>query len=155
MAVTIAQICDALESVLSTATGMSVSESYDELSEGIGAADLPLIQVYWQDLMMDPSGGTDRTTFQAVIRHKRMTFHVDLYAAQRAQLDENMKSLVDMTDALLDVFEVQNTKPYFALAGIKAWQLQGATRAIFEYTSGPMGAVHYLGVRFVLTIHVY
>lgn len=155
-AITIAQICDAIETTLAAASGMNRTQSYDELTEGISAGDLPLLQVYWERLgPMDPSGGTDRLTYQGVVRHKLLTFHADVYAAQRSHIDEDMKKVVNCADAMLDVLEQQNVKPYFGLAGIKAWQLESAAKGAFEYTSGPRGGVLYMGVRFILVIHVF
>jgi len=152
--ITIAQICDAIESTLSAATGINITQSYDELGEGLNAADLPLLQVYWETLIMDPGAETDRTTFQAGVRQKLFTFHADIYAAPLAHLAQNMETLVDVVDNMLAVLELQNTKPYFLLEGIKAFHLDEARRVVFEYTAGTM-PVRYIGARFILSIWVY
>lgn len=152
--ITIAQICDAIESTLSAATGINTTQSYDELGEGLNAADLPLLQVYWETLIVDPSAETDRATFQAGMREKLFTFNVNVYAAPLAHLAQNMESLVDITDDVLAVLELQNTKPYFGLDGIKAWHLNEARRVVFEYTAS-VSPVRYVGPQFVLAIWVY
>lgn len=148
--ITLGAICDAIENTLSGATGITRSQSFDELGEGLPAGDLPLLQVYWESLGMDPSGETDRTTFQGGIRMKRHTFHADVYAAQRSHLKEDMEAVVNAADAILDVLEAQDTKPYFGLAGIKAWQLEAATRGVTQYAQS-----EYMMVRFILSIWVY
>jgi hypothetical protein len=148
--VTIAQICDAIESTLSTASGINTTQSYDELGEGLNAADLPLIQVYWEDLSMDPTGATDRTTFGAGVRQKQITVHADVYAAQRSFLWEDMQKTVDAMDNVLAVLEVQNTVPYFGEDGIRSWQLVSALRGTFPYSQA-----QYMGARFILTVWVY
>lgn len=150
MAVTIAQICDAIETTLSAATGITTGQSYDELSEGLPAADLPLIQVYWEALAMDPTGGTDRGTFQAGRRQKLITIYVDLFASQRSHVGEDNAAVVAAVDALLDVLEAQDTKDYFSRTGIKAWQLEECRRGVFPYSQAT-----YVGARFTLSIWVY
>jgi hypothetical protein len=165
--VTIGEICDAIESTLSAAVGINRTESYDELTEGINNADCPLLQVYWESFGMDPSGSTDRSSFggrggveNSPLRQKPIVIHVDLYASRRNHLAQNMKAVVDATDAILNVFEQQDVKPYFGLLddgggdAIKAWSLDDARRVIFQYGDGA-GQVNYSGARFILTIHVY
>lgn len=151
MAITIGEICDAIESTVSAAAGVTRSQSYDELTEGLPAGDLPTLQVYWQALSpMDPEGQTDRYAYQGAVRMKRLIFHIDGYAAQRSHLAQDNKAVVDLADAILDVLEEQDTKPYFGLAGIKAWQLESATRGAYPYAQAL-----YLGVKFVLVVWVY
>ena len=150
MAITLGEICDAIESTLSAATGMNRTQSYDEITEGINAGDCPLMQVYWESLVMDPSGGTDRTSFQGGIRQKQITIHVDIYASQRGNIKDDMKRTVDIVDTVLDVFEVQNKKPYFSLDGIQAFKVDSATRTLFNYAG-----VDFAGARFILSIWVY
>lgn len=150
MAVTIGEVCDAIETTLATASGINTTQSYDELAEGLNAADLPLIQVYWQDLMMDPTGGTDRTTFQAGVRQKQVTIYADVYAAQRSFLWQDMKAVVDAVDNILVVLESQNTVPYFGEAGIRSWQLESARRASIQYSEA-----WYVVARFSFTVWIY
>lgn len=150
MAITIAQICDAIEAVVKSVATVTRTQSYDELSEGINSADTPLAQVYWQSLSMSPPGGTDRRTFGAGIRNKQLTIHIDLYGAQRAHMGEAMASMLETFDDILTALEAQDVKPYFALDGIKAWALTSAERVTFEYGGG-----QYVGCRAILTVWVY
>ncbi len=150
--ITIAEVCDAIESTLSTATGIERSQSYDELTEGIAAADCPLLQVYWESFAMDPTGGTDRKTFGAGVRSKPFVVHADIYASRRHQLAQDNKRLIEIVDAVLDVLEEQDKKPYFGFEGIKSWSLDGATRTLFLY---PDETNKFVGARFILTIWAY
>jgi len=155
MSVTIAQICDAIEAVVGSVATVTRSQSYDELTEGINSADMPLVQVYWEDLGMAPPGGTDRTTFKAERRNKEFHFNVDVYAQQRAHIGEDMKVLVDVFDDILPALESQDKKPYFDLLAddgtpaIKAWALT-ARRVTFEYAEA-----NYVGCRAILTVWVF
>ena len=149
MAVTIAQICDAIKGVIGGLTEVTRSQSYNELTEGVNAGDTPLVQVYWQAMAMAPPGRTDRTTFGAGIRNKELTFHVDVYAQQRAHIGEDMASLVTVFDAILTALEAQDQKPYFGLDGLKAFSVT-AQRVTFDY-----GGAQYVGCRAILTVWVY
>lgn len=146
--ITLGEICDAVATTLNVAPIVR-KESYNELTEGLNAADLPLIQAYWESITCDPSGGTDRTTFQAGRRQKQVVIHLDVYGAQRAHLGQDMHTLTDTVDALIDQLETQNTKPYFGNSGIQAFSWT-VTRTIFTYAMA-----QYLGARFVIQILVY
>jgi len=148
MSITLAQICDAIESTLDNSTTLTRSQSYDELTEGIH--DTPLLQVYPQSGVQDPDGTTDRTTFSAVVRQTEIVIHADYYAAERgASIGEEMSRLVDGIDAMTEIFEGQDQKPYFGLEGIKAfaWRWE---RVTFDY-----GGVSYVGARFFITLRVF
>ena len=149
MAVTLGQILNAIEATLATATTVNRSESYDELTEGIH--DFPMLQVYPEAGTQDPGGGTDRTTFRGGVRQTEFTIHVDYYARQRSHIGEDMSALVDGIDALQNVFEAQDTKSYFGLAGIRAFKWSWS-RAVFTYGDPN---VSYMGARFVLTIRIF
>ena len=147
--ITLAQILDAIEGALSAAPTLARSMSYDELTEGIN--DTPLLQVYPEAGDQDPTTATDRTTFTAKVRQTNLTINCDYYAQQRKHIGEDMAALVDGIDAMTDIFEAQDTKPYFGLVGIKAfhWSWQ---RVIFNY--GDLN-INYVGARFTLTIRVF
>lgn len=149
MAITIAQICDAIEETLGAATGITRSESYDELTEGIH--DLPMLQVYPENGNQDAFTSTDRTTFRGGVRQTSLMIHADLYAQQRAHIGEDMKKLVDSIDAITDVFEAQDTKPYFGLDGIKAFRWRWE-RVTFVY-GDPQS--NYVGARFFIEVRVF
>jgi hypothetical protein len=149
--ITIAAINDAIATTLYTATGMRRKQSYDELTESLQPADLPLLQVYFESITCDPSGATDRTTFQAGVRHKVLTFHADVYGKIRGSgIGEEMKAALDICDAIVDVLENQDTN-YFGLGldDVRAFSWE-ANRAAFNY-----GKHTYIGFRFIITVHVY
>ena len=149
MSITIAQICDAIASTLSAATTTPRTQSYDELTEGVN--DVPMLQVYPENGNQDPSGNTDRTTFKAGVRQTMLTIHADYYAHQRVHIGEDMAALVSGIDALTDIFEAQDTKPYFGLEGIQAfsWSWQ---RVTFQYGDPQYS---YVGARFIINVRVF
>jgi hypothetical protein len=146
---TLAQITDAIEATLSTATGIAFSQSYSELTEDV--VDFPLLQVYPEGGQQDPSGNADRSTFRAAVRQTIFTIHADLYACQRAHVGQNMATLLPLIEALTTVIEAQDTKPYFGLDGIKAfsWSWQ---RVILVYGSTQAS---YVGARFIFEIRTF
>jgi hypothetical protein len=151
MAITIGAINNALTTTLFTATGLRRRQSYSELTESLQPADLPLLQVYFESISCDPSGATDRTSFQAAIRHKVLTFHADVYGKQRGpSIGEEMEAAIDACNAIVDVLETQNTD-YFGLGtdNIRAFSWE-ANRAVFNY-----GKHNYIGFRFIIIVHVY
>ena len=148
---TIAEICDAIDTTLGAATGISRSQSYDELTEGVHAGDLPLLQIYPDSGEADIESGTDRSTFRAGIRQTQFIIVADLYARQRSHIGEDMHALVDSIDAIIAVLEAQDTKDYFGQDGIQAfrWRFE---RVTFMY-GDPQ--IPYVGARFYLTIRVF
>lgn len=146
---TLAQICNAIESTLGAATGMEATQSYDELTEGVGSADTPMLQVYPDSGDCDASGSTDRTTFRGGKRQKHVTIHADLLARQRSHLAEDMEVSIDMIDAIIDIFEQQDTKPYFGQDGIKAFSWRWE-RVEYEYSGAKLA-----GARFYIAIWIY
>lgn len=150
MAITLAQICDAVTTTLGEATGLDFTQSYDELTEGMN--DTPTLQVYPQSLNQDPTtAGTDRTTFQAGVRQTNIVIHADLYAVRRSHIGENMGALLPLIDAIVTILEAQDTKPYFGLVGLKAFTWSGE-RLNFDYGDP---AQTYVGMRFTLTFRVF
>ena len=149
MSVTIASICDAIESTLGAATGITRSQSYDELGESI--QDVPLIQVYPEMLRGNATGETDRSSFRGTIRQTEVVIITDLYARQRSHMGEDMKALVNEIDAIIDVIEAQDTKPYFSEDGIKAFNWRGE-RVTFVYGDNQLP---FVGMRFYFTIRIF
>lgn len=149
MAVTLTEICDGIEAVLSTAIGMQSSTSYDEMTEGIPAMDCPRIEVYPEAGSSDPSGRTDRTTFNACIQQVAVVVHADLYARQRSQLGEDVAAYVGLTDAIIDVLQSQQTPPFFGVVGIKAFNW-GWRKAVFRRADA-----RFVGARFVINCKIF
>ena len=145
----IGDICDGIEALLSTAIGVRSSTSFDELTEGIPSFDCPRVEVYWDQSVCDPSGGTDRTTFNACVQQSVITIFADLYARQRSQMGEDMKAVVDLVDAIIPVLQAQQKPPFFGIAGIRAinWS---AKRKVFIRAKGK-----YVGARFTIKCRVF
>lgn len=149
MTTTIAQACKAIADTLSAATGLTYIQNYDTLKDGM--QDWPTLQVYWDDLIQDPTGNADRSTFQAGVRDTVVTILADLYAQQRAHLGEDMAALIPLVDAIRAEFEKQDTKDYFSQHGMQAFQWQ-ARRVTFTYGDP---AVSYIGARFTITVRLF
>ena len=149
MAITLSEICDGLEGVLSAAIGVQSSTSYDELTEGVPAMDCPRIEVYPDAGVCDPSGNTDRFTFSACTQMTVVTIFADLYARQRSQLGEDMKATIEMIDSIIDVLQTQEKPPFFGLKGIKAfsWRWKRSTFRRAE--------ARFVGARFTLSCKVF
>lgn len=147
--ITIAQMVDAVELTLSAALTTGVSQSYDGLTEGVN--DLPTLQVYWESCNQDAQTGTNMSTFQGGTKQTSTVIHADYYARQRSQIGEDMKALVDGTDAIIEVLERQNKSPFFDLGGIKNFKWS-ASRVIFTYADEQ---IKYMGARFIIELRTY
>lgn len=149
--VTEAQVCNAIESTLATATGINVTQSYNELTEGIH--DENLLQVYPESGEVSAVSNTDRRTFgsSSVVpkRHDESIYHVDYYATQRSNIGDDMAKLVPGITAIKAKLNEQNGKPYFGLSGIKSFKWRWE-RVVWDY-----GGVSYIGARFYLTITIF
>jgi hypothetical protein len=149
MAVTLMQICDGIEGVLSAAIGVQSSTSFDELTEGVPAMDCPRVEVYPDAGVCDPSGNTDRLTFNACMQMTVVTIFADLYARQRSQLGEDMKATTEMIDSLIDVLQTQERPPFFGLKGIKAFSWRWK-RHMFRRADA-----QFVGARFTILCKIY
>lgn len=152
--VSISDICDGIANTFAADIDITTVQSYNQLTESINRADLPLIQVYWESIQWDTTGNTDRTTFGGGVRSKLLTIHVDLYAAPRSHLNENMGDLVYQIDSVVAVLEGENAPPFFGVDGIKNIDIASIDRVVFEYTSGA-SPVWYMGARIVLSMRIY
>ena len=152
--VTISAICDGIAATFAADVDIITVQSYNQLTESINRGDLPLIQVYWESIQWATTGNTDRTTFGGGVRSKNLTIHVDLYAAPRSHLNENMGDLVDQIDSIIGVLEEENAPPFFGVDGIKNIDIASIDRVVFEYTSGT-SPIWYMGARIVLNMWIY
>jgi hypothetical protein len=152
---TTAEICDAITATLATATGLNITQSYDELSDGM--PDTPALQVYpesgGESLTGESAGGfgsADRLTFNGGVRVAEDLFHADLYARQRAHIGEDMTAVVQYLDAIRAVLYQQKEK-LFGLDSIKGvrWRWE---RVTFSY-GDPQ--VRYAGIRFKFLVKVF
>ncbi len=130
------------------------AESYDQITEGVNNADTPLLMVYCEGVLSDPTGETDRLTFatgaDASIKVKEMLFHCDFYTTQRNHVGQNVQSQVDTMSEAIDVIEGQNEYPYWQNAAIKSMRSWDINRVVFEYAGAK-----YPGLRLDLTVWVY
>lgn len=149
MSISLTEICTAIDTTLSAATGLTYTQTFSGLSEGM--QNLPVLQIYPESLRQDATTGSDRTTFKAGVRQTEIIVNCDLYARQRRDLGEDMAALIPLIDAIQDVLEQQDTKPYFGLVGIKsfAWSAQ---RVTFTYGEPQ---IYYVGARFSLVMRVF
>lgn len=147
MSITLAQVCDAIESVLDDATTLARSQSYGELTEGVH--DCPQLQVYpvagWQDAGME----TDRSSFGGGVRQTGLTIHADYYAKAVSHVAEGMVALVDGIDAVQNELEKQDDRNLFGLNGIKSMRWN------WDMVQFKVGDTAYIGARFVITVRVY
>jgi len=139
-----AEICNAIESTIGTAIGALVTQSYDELTEGVN--ETPTMQVY--PMTGEPRNETAQSTYGRGIVITDESYAVDIYTRQRSQLAEDMESIVDMIPLVETVLEAQKQKP-FGVDGLKAhnWSWDVVT---FEYAG-----IGYAGVRFMINVVMY
>lgn len=147
MAVNTTAINTAIADTLSNASGLSFSQDFDELSEGI--VDTPLLQIYWTGTQTDVENEADRTTFGKGVAQARMTFHADLYATQRSDIGDDMSILLPLVDAIHDTLDDQKTT-LFGLATIKVLENWQSSMVIFDYAT-----FSFVGARFVISIRTF
>lgn len=143
--ITTATINDAIAATFDEIDGLYV-QSYDELTDGI--ADLPLLQVYWQSFREDANTNTDRRAPLKAVVASEDVFHLDLYAAVRGELAQDIPKVIEWMDKLREKMYAQ-TSTYFGIAGIDAVQWEGR-RVNLRY-----GNDDYAGARFELTVKVF
>lgn len=155
MAVTYAQMCDAIEGYLAagmTAAVLLRSQSYDELSEGM--QDSPTLQVYPEGCEPVSFGSETQTfTFKAGVIQEVHIIHADYYAKQRSHLGEDMAALVDGIDEIVELLEETSGDtagcPPFGLDGLKTFTWSWR-RVVFDY-----GGVLYMGARFTINLRTF
>lgn len=124
-------------------------QDYGDITEGV--ANTPTIQFYWENMATVSSGGdTDRQTFGGSSQPERIKdfeFRLDLYLDRSAHMHKVFGHMLPLVDAVNDVFEAQNAKPYFGVAGIKSFTFE-CERGQIEYSKQPYPVVQWLiGIR--------
>jgi len=142
------EILDAIEETLSTADGVSFSQSYDELGEAI--VDMPLLQVWPASGVDDEPHRSDRSTFGKGVSQRQYTIYADFFAQQRAHIGEDMAALVRGIKGIEAVLDNQTTKPYFGI------EIQGFSWG-WAYTTFVYGEINqrYVGARFTIDVWTY
>ena len=149
MAITLAQMADAVRTTLEAADGIQSAASYDEIHEGINSIDCPRIEVYPERGDCDPSGNADRFAFNAGAQLSVIVINVDLYARQRSQLDEDLGAYVAEADALIDILQEQEKPPFFGVEGIQPFSWG------FRRTSFRRSGALFAGARFEIRMRVF
>lgn len=153
--VTIAEICDAIDTtlgeVLVTSGDLVRSESYDELNEGIN--DPKVLQIYPESegTVDSFSGQTQqRTLGDDPVIVEEIVIIADFYAKQRSNIGEDMGALVSGIDAIRANLKTQHC-PIFGEEALREFQWSWE-RVVFEYGAPEL---KYIGARFTLTFRVY
>ena len=149
MAVTLTQICDGIETTLTSTVGIRTTATFSELTEGVSSLNCPLLEVYPQSGSCDPHGRTDRTTMNAGVQQSIITVHVDLYARQRSNLGEDMAQTMSMVDSIIDILQEQEKPPFFGVAAIKSFSW--SWRKAVHNRAG----ADYVGARFTLLLRIF
>ena len=149
MALTIADICDGIGDTLEMATGIKSMKSYDEIPEGVPSLACPRLHVYPDRVGEDYTTNTDRTAFAAGVQQSEILIFVDHFARQRSQMPLDMKATVEGLDALIDVIEEQERKPFFGVTGIQSFKWSWKRAALIY------GDAVYAGGRFSILVRVF
>jgi len=145
----LSDIIDSIEEALSVAASLNASQSYDELTEAI--MDPPTLQVYPDEGGASEYSDTDRITLGNRTTSKKhsvkvYTIFVDLLAKQRANIGEDMKTLVDCIDEIEDILDTQDY-PVFDNDNIISFSWEPWRRVLYTYSN-----IDYVGARFTLTV---
>lgn len=144
-------IKDTLEANSTLLTLVPYMQDIGDLTEGL--TNTPALQVYWQNLGQVSSGSsTDRHTFGGgsdPVRIKTFTFYIDVYLDPRAHLDQLFVNMLTIVDAVNDVLEEQDIKPYFGVENIKSFTWS-AERGVTTYAQ-----IDYPTVRWTIEIVVF
>jgi len=147
MAITTAQINTAIKTTLEAAAGLTRSQDFNELTEGM--ADTPTLQVYFESWEAVETT-TERSTMRGGVEQVSIVFHADVLGAPRGpDLGEEMARLQPVVDQIIDILQAQKTKPYFGLVGIRAMHWS-ANRVLIDY-NGEL----FIACRFIITIRVF
>ena len=144
-----AEILTAIATTLSDATGIQSTKGFDELTEGIPPTECPRLQVYPNTVEVDARTRTDRTTFKGGVKQWDLEVFVDHFARPLSYIALDFTAMVEGLDSLTDVFEDQETPPFFGIADIKAFRWSWK-RMTLKY-----GDMLYRGGRFTLKIRIF
>lgn len=150
MSISITQMCDHVKETLGLAEGIMRAQSIGDLTEDY--PDLPLMQVYWENSETDVMGGTaDRSTFRGGVRVNETQVTVDVPCRQRSHIDEDITAVTEIADAIIDILDAQNVKPYFGLAGIQGfrWRCERV-----NFSRGDPNII-YPGLKFTIWLRVF
>jgi len=147
---TLATMCDAIEVKLGAVMGITRSQSYNELTEGMNTT--PTLQIFPARWNVDSRTETDRSTFRAGLRSSDNVFFCDLFIGARGgpSPGQQMSSLVGLIDLINGELETQSlAQPPFGCTGIKACWWTG------EHVTLENSGVLYIGARWTITLRVF
>ncbi len=148
--VTYGDLCYAVAETLAPSITDLRVQPYDLITESI--PDLPLLQVYMDNAVVDDVGSNDRATFDAGMRRTHALIFADGYARVRSHLGEDLRAQMELIDAL-DAMLVRQTAEPFGLSTIQAFHWKWS-RATFKVGAEP-SAIEYAGCRFQIDIWVW
>jgi len=149
MAWTIAETIDAVADTLGATTGITRTQSYNEIGDTVNDADCPLLQVYLNDLACDPIGDTAQSTLNAELRQYTIPAIVDIYLGPQNQFSERNSESIDILDALVNKLEDQTGLSKFGVTHIRAFSYTW-TRSLFVYNE-----INYVGARMTITLRCW
>jgi len=155
---TLAEMCTAIDLTLGealvTSSDLTVSQNYNQLTEGMNDPDVLQIYPESQAPVDSSSGATHKLTLgdsDGAVIQEEVTIHVDYYAKQRgADLSEDMAAMVAGVDAIIANLKTQDCQP-FNLTNCRSFQWSW-TRAVFAYGEPEL---KYTGARFILVLRLF
>lgn len=147
--ITIAEVVEAIRADMDVIPSLARVHGPSGFTEGMNTT--PTLEVYPELWETSGHSETDRITFCDGDKYSVtvLTVHLDLYARQRSQLNEDWGDAVDLADDIQARLELQCGCPFFGLDGIQSihWT---AARTLFDRAE-----VLYSGFRFTLEVEIY
>lgn len=142
----LSDLIDGIENTLAGAASIEISQSYDELTEGI--LQTPTLQVYPQECPSVSKGSsTQKYSFGGNIRRVYI-IHADIFVAQRHYLKQDMRDLVVCIEEIDTILKDQTSCEIFGVTGpstfVWSWR-----RSNFEYAGKK-----FLGVKYIFEVEI-
>lgn len=146
----------AVASTLGNAEPVQRTTSLDTLVEE--PMDFPMLRVYPKSGELSSGSSTDRKAFAGgsgvkPLRQEDFVIFVDLYVRARSHIGDDMMLTVKALDAVTNVLNNQDRKPYFGHQAIKAFHWLWE-QVEFAYGTGE-AITRYVGIRFTLTLTIF
>lgn len=146
----VTNICSAIATTLQTATGIKTVRSIRNIKEHISGTDCPCLQVYPDRYIPNTEGETERFTYSGGIRKSKLIIFVDHYPRILSHIGLDLQVMVEGLDAIIEVLETQNSKPFFGIEGLQAFKWEWR-QAILRYSEDS----RFRGGRFTLTFIIF
>lgn len=155
---TLAEMCTAIHWTLGNAlvnsSDLTVSQNYNQLTEGMNDPDVLQIYPESQSPVDSKSGATQKLTLgdaNGPVIQEEVTLHCDYYAKARgSDLNEDMAALIAGVDAIRANLKTQDCPP-FGLTNCQSFQWSWS-RATFLYGEPEL---KYIGARFVIILRLF